>query len=136
MRFDFFHDGRGRTGCYVRGLWVQTGKKMLQATGCRAGRNWATRSEEAPGPAGTGRDKELTVRIKAAIQPHLPSPERAPAAWVMAELGFGFRSLDSQPPDRIVAGGPLRSAVGSGHWRVRGEQPTQGHWLQRVVRGS
>lgn len=78
---------------------------MLQATGCRAGRNWATRSEEAPGPAGTGRDKELTVRIQAAIQPHLPSPERGPAAWVpaMAELGFGFRSLDSQPPDGLGA---------------------------------
>lgn len=106
MRFDFFfHDGQGQAGCYIGGLWVQTGKEMLQATGCRAGRNRATRSEEALGPVGTGRDKELTDRIQAAIQPHLPSPERSPEAWVsaMAKLGFGFRSLDSQPPDGIGA---------------------------------
>lgn len=50
--------GKARLGVsYVESLWVQMGKEMLQATGFRAGRNWATRSEELQGQRGQAETK-------------------------------------------------------------------------------
>lgn len=59
-------------------------EEMSQGTSCRAGRNWAAESEEAPGPAGTGRDRGLTEGQRSGCHPAPPTRSRQ---WSLSQPG-------------------------------------------------
>lgn len=121
MRFDFPPRWAGLavmwgiSGCNVH--------QMTWGTGCSAGRDWASRTEEAPGPAAarTGRDRGPTEKVSGRHAAPLPGPERAPGqAWMsaMAEVGSGSRSLGSQPSEGMRSTQVRGAGQGQEQWEV------------------
>lgn len=58
----FFFSMMSWAGDYIGGSLGAVGEELSRDTSCKAGRNWATKSEETPGPNGTGRDRGPTAR--------------------------------------------------------------------------
>lgn len=119
-----------RAGGDIGGSLGAVCEELIQDTSCRTGRNWATKSEEAPGPAGT---EDQQTGYHDAIQPHPQGPEGVPGpAWVsaMAELGPGSRSLNSRSSEgmrstQVREAG--RGQVVTSRWGTM--QLTRGYWL-------